>query len=128
MISNFWEELNLKDISKGHEKIMEEMEIPQWMKLDCPFCGKKLPLNSIREFGVKLNARNIGDLYVQVCCVDCRKMDTLYFRSEIDKVTDFIKFLDGSKAPINLPILEEDMYKMQYSNLVDKVFAKKEGK
>lgn len=128
MINTYWEELNPstinKNISELHEKILSEMEVPKWLNIKCPFCGKEQPLSSIREFGVKLNPRNVGDLFVVVCCTDCKKMDTVYFRKGIEKVTDFIAFLDGTKKPETEPFIEEDMYKQMYNNLVEKIIAK----
>lgn len=125
MISNFWEDLKLTDINEAHEIILSEMKIPKWMNLDCPFCNKKLPLNSIREFGVKLNSRNLCDIFVVVCCKDCLKMDTIYFKQEINNIPDFIGFLNGTKTTASPPVIEEEMYKLHYNNLIEKAHVRK---
>lgn len=128
MKNTFWEELSAENINSNinniHEEILSEMDIPLWMRIKCPFCGKEQPLRSIRSFGVKLNPRNVGDLFVEICCYDCKLMDTLYFRGEITKVSDFVSYLNGSKTPESSPVIEEDMYKMQYNNMIEKMLTK----
>ena len=120
MKNNIWEEQgNPQDITDFHEKLLSKMEIPEWMKLNCPFCGKPLPLRSIRSFGVKFNTRNLGDIVVEVLCDKCAIMDTLYFRKEVSCISEFIEFLAGKKQPKSKPILEEDMFRQQYNNVME---------
>ena len=121
MKSNIWEERGLgSNVSEVHENELSDWEMPQWMIVDCPFCGKKLSHRSVREFGVKLNPRNLGDIFVLVLCEECELMDTLYFRQEVGSVPQLIPFLSGDKNPVNKPIIEEEMYKMRYNNLIEK--------
>lgn len=124
MISNFWEEQNMSEIAMWHEEALSEMGIPKWLQINCPFCQKKLPLRSIRSFGVKLNSRNFCDLFVEVCCDKCSKMDTIYFRQEIEKITDFIGFLTGESSPVSEPITEQDMFDLKRNNLVERKMSK----
>jgi hypothetical protein len=127
MISNTWEELstnNFKHIGRFHERFLEEMGIPKWMNLNCPYCNAKLGLNSIREFGLKLNPRNMGDIFVQICCDKCEKMDTLYFKSEVNKLSDFAVFICDGQSPKNEPMLEDKMYKENYNNLLEKTYSR----
>jgi hypothetical protein len=124
MITNFCEEMKMPNsIADFHEKVMEGMEIPKWMNLDCPYCGKKLSLRSIRSFGVKLNTRNLGDIVLEIFCYECSKMDTVYFRSEVEKVSEFIGFLNGNRSPKNKPVLEVEMYKQKYNNVMEKMLS-----
>jgi hypothetical protein len=121
MKSSFLEELkNAKTVSELHEKSIEKMSVPEWAKqLNCPFCREKLSLISIRDIGIKLNSRNIGDLYVTVCCEKCRSMDTLYFRNDAKTIQNFCDCLKGINTPKSEPIIEEKMYSMQYNNLIE---------
>ena len=121
MINSYWEDLKLEDSQMGeiHETLLSEMEIPSWLKIKCPFCNTDQPLRSIREFGIKLNARNMGDLFVVACCYSCKQMDTIYFKSEIVKITDFIDFLKDIKKPHSPPVVEEKMYKERYNNMLE---------
>ena len=74
MINNYWEDKDMNtNIKNFHEVEMSKMELPKWMRINCPFCGKNLPLISIRTFSVKFNTRNIGDLAVEVICDECGK-------------------------------------------------------
>jgi hypothetical protein len=50
-------------------------------------------------------------------------MDTLYFRDEANKISDFIEILKGSKELKSKPIIEEEMYKMSYNNAMDKMMV-----
>jgi len=126
MTNSFWEEQYMKfDIIDFHQKILEKMEIPEWININCPFCNKKLPVRSIYNFGICLNVRNCGDIFVEVFCDDCKKMDRVYFRKSIEKISQFIDFINNSKKPSSEPILEENIYKMQYNNTLDKMLEVK---
>lgn len=124
MKNNFCEEMNMNDyIKEVHDKSMERMDVPEWMNLPCPFCKKDLPLRSIRNVGLKLNTRNIGDVFVEVFCEDCELMDTMYFRSEVASMKDFLLLLSGKTSPEHFPVIEEEMYKMKYNNLLENMLA-----
>jgi len=130
MKNNVWEEQRmLTDVSEFHEKIMSDMDLPKWIKdIKCPFCGKDIPLRSIRNIQLCLNTRNFGDIAIEVLCDDCSKMDTLYFREKCKHISDFVNVLlsydDGKReniSPKSAPILEEEMYKIQYNNVMEKM-------
>lgn len=122
MKSNFWEEMNNKDnISAYHETTLKNVDIPAWANIACPFCDRSLPLRSVRSIGLKLNTRNLGDVFVEVLCEDCAIMDTVYFRGSSKTMQDFVQLLDGSKEPQVEPVIEEEMYKMQYNNLLEQM-------
>lgn len=130
MRNNYWEELDMNtEILDFHEEALGEVGVPEWMsEINCPFCKKDLPLRSIYGIGIKLNTRNMGDLTVEILCDECRQMDTLYFRKEISKLVDILPLLSGDKQPSSEPVLEEDMYKMKYNNVVEKlVETRQEG-
>ena len=128
MINNIWEEQTMeKAILDFHEKEMGKVCIPEWIqKIKCPFCKKDVPLRSIYSFGLKLNARNLGDFFVEILCDDCNKMDTLYFRQEVGNIEDLCSLLKAEKEPRGKPFIEEDMYKMGYNNIIEKMVNKKE--
>ena len=129
MINSFWEEQNMnQDIYLFHEKQMEKMDLPQWIKdIKCPFCDKELHLRCIRNIQLCLNTRNFGEIAIEVLCDRCSKMDTLYFRENCENLKDFCNYLvrleinSPIKTPKNNPVIEEDMYKMQYNNLMNKM-------
>ena len=126
MLNSFWEEKNMTmDILNYHESISESMGLPAWMHdIVCPFCKVKLPLRAIRSVSLKLNARNIGDVAVEIFCDKCQKMDTVYYAREINTINDLISILNGTSRPSAEPIIEEEMYKKQYNNVVEKMALK----
>lgn len=113
--------MNVDGLDDFHEKKMKQMNIPKWANIICPFCKKELPIRSIRSIGLKFNSRNIGDIFIEILCEHCEKMDTIYFREDVYDIADFISFLKNEKKPNNLPIIEEEMYKIKYNNLVEKM-------
>ena len=123
MISNIWEEQTMqKNILDFHEKELEKIGIPEWIKkVKCPFCNKDVSLRSIRSFGLKLNARNVGDFFVEIMCDSCSKMDTLYFRKEVEDIDDLCSLLKETKSPKTEPFVEEKMYNMNYNNIIEKM-------
>ena len=128
-MNSWWEDLEMsQELKDFHEKTVNEMEIPDWAIVDCPFCGKRLSKRSIRSIQLLFNARNIGDVAIEFCCDDCSKMDTLYFRKVCQHVEDFAFLLSPSccNCPANEPITEEKMYDLRYNNLVEKKIFHKE--
>ena len=124
MLSNFCEEQHMSDkISQFHEETLKSFNMPKWMKVKCPFCHKDLPLRSIRSVAMRFNTRNLGDITLEVFCVHCSKMDTLYFKSEVSNILDFIEVLHGNQELKSQPILEEDMYKKGYNNVMEKMIT-----
>ena len=129
MLNNFCEEQKMSDkILQFHEDVLKTFEIPKWMNVKCPFCHKELPLRSIRSVSMKFNTRNLGDITLEIFCTYCSRMDTVYFKSETNNILDFIGLLSGNKIPQSLPMIEEDMYKASYNNVVEKMVAKGEYK
>jgi hypothetical protein len=122
MLNNFCEEQHMPDkISQFHEEVLKSFNIPKWMEVKCPFCNEDLPLRSIRSVAMRFNTRNLGDITLEVFCVHCLKMDTLYFKSEVSNITEFIEILRGNKEIKSQPILEEEMYKKGYNNVIEKM-------
>ena len=127
MLNSFWEEQDMKSsIGDFHEEQMEKLGLPNWIKdIKCPFCKKELPLRSVRNVQFCFNTRNFGEVAVEILCDACSKMDTVYFRVKLTNINDFISMLDDTCAPTEDPIIEEDMYKLQYNNIMDKMFSEK---
>jgi len=123
MLNNFWEEQNMNsDVYTVHEKESQNMNLPEWMrKVKCPFCHEELFTRSIRSVRLCLNARNFGDIALEVFCDKCSKMDSLYFRTDLKNISGFIDYLNGNLNPTVEPLLEEDMYKKQYNNIIERM-------
>lgn len=129
MINNFWEEMYMgNEVIEFHEKLLETYNIPEWARINCPYCNTKFSLHSIREIGFKLNSRNVGDVFFEFCCDNCSKMNTFYYRSQIKESKDFIGFINGEKVPSVEPVIEEDMYKLKYNNCFEKFIESKQVK
>ena len=125
MISNYWEELSVANLnanlSEVHNHLLEEMDLPGWLRdIECPFCHLPQPLSSIREFGIKLNPRNLCDIFVQVACYQCQKMDTLYYKRQVADIGEFMELV-SNRAPwlTKKPITEEEMYQAKYNNMIE---------
>lgn len=129
MLNNFCEEQKMEDrILQFHEKILGNYEIPKWIKdIKCPFCKKELPLRSIRSVSMKFNTRNLGDITLEIFCVYCSRMDTVYFKGAAEKISDFIEILSGNKELKSKPVIEEDMYKAGYNNVMEKMITSGDG-
>lgn len=122
-VDSWWEDLNMeKDLKQIHQDVVEEMNIPEWMSLKCFHCGDKLPQRCIRSISAFFNSRNIFDVGVQVCCENCGIMETLYFRNAIKSMKEFSDVILGKcsdEFKSIVPIREEEMYKIQYNNLLE---------
>ena len=127
-MNNVWEEQKMSEqLSAFHEKLVVDMELPEWVKMECPYCHQTLPWRSIRTVGFKLNSRNVGDVVVEFCCDNCHAMNTMYFKQEIENVSDFLLLLKGEKTPKSMPLIEENMYLAKYNNLVEKMVLHSQG-
>jgi len=124
MINSHWEEQNMdKVITEFHESEMEKMGLPKWIRdISCPFCSKEIPLRSVRNVGLCLNTRNFGEIAVEVICDECNKMDTVYFRTNIGTMSEFISSIKSDAIkPDADHLLEEEMYKKNYNNIIRKM-------
>jgi len=121
MESNFWEEQVMEDsLLKTHTEKVDKMHLPNWIKeIKCPFCNKNVESRAFRNIQLCLNTRNFGEIAIQVFCDDCKKMDTLYFRTKVGSINDFIGYLKDFSEKSLKPILEEDMYRMNYNNILE---------
>jgi len=122
-MNSWWEDLDMSnDLKPYHEESVEKMGLPSWAEIDCPFCNKKLSKRSIRSIQMLFNARNIGDIAMEFCCDDCKKMDTLYFRNAAATTYEFCHAVNpDSNISLDKPILEKDMYDLKYNNLIEKM-------
>ena len=128
MKNNVYDEKDMSlSLKETHEKAVEKIGLPDWIKdLRCPHCVKKLNLNNIREVSLCLNARNIGDVSVQFHCESCGVMNTLYYRQSVESVDAFCDLVKNNKKPDSRPVVEEEMYKLGYNNLVE-IFLKEKN-
>ena len=128
MRNNYWEEQHMSiNILDFHESLMSKMGLSKWIKdIKCPFCEKEIPLRSIRNIQFCFNTRNFGEIAIEVLCEDCAQMDTLYFRMNCKNINDFIEKL-SPKEELDIlkidPILEKNMYEMQYNNVAEEMFT-----
>lgn len=127
MPSNYWEELDMNEELKNfHEGLMGGVELPQWIKdIKCPFCKEEIPLRSVRSIQICFNARNFGDIAIEVFCDDCSKIDTLYYRECCDSIPNFVELLHDKKAESEA-VSEREMYKMGYNNVMERMVRQTE--
>jgi len=115
------------DIKEYHEKVNASFKIPEWALIDCPFCKNKIQHSGVRNIGLCLNSRNLGDISVEFHCDECVRMDTVYFRREINySVAEFRAFLIGAYKPSN-PVVEEEMYQLKYNNLIERMIGESQN-
>jgi|SaaInlV_165m_DNA_1040744.scaffolds.fasta_scaffold17943_3 hypothetical protein len=123
MKNSFYEEKDMKKaLVSLHNNSVNKLNIPEWARnIKCPHCSEKVEASGLRQITFCLNARNIGDICVEMHCVLCGIMDTVYFRSEVENsILEFCDLLNGEKNPSSEPILEEEMYKLGYNNLIER--------
>lgn len=127
MKNNFWEEMNMTDriikseVNEYHNKCVEKMNLPDWSNILCPHCQKQIEPSGIRKISCCFNARNLGDISIQFHCNSCSTMNTVYFREEVKKdINEFTEILNGNKKINSIPVVEEEMYKLRYNNLMER--------
>jgi len=127
MINSYWEEQDMANpLIKFHEEQIAKMGIPEWIeKIKCPFCNEKVSPRTIYKIQLCLNTRNFGEIAVEVFCDDCAKMDTLYFRTKISNISEFIDALQGNCEIPEPPVVEEEMRKMNYNNILEGMYKTK---
>jgi len=121
MKSNYWEELDMNNkIKQFHGKEVEKMGPPDFINFLCPHCNKKIQSHGIRDISLKFNTRNIGDISVTFNCDDCLIMDTVYFRKAVSSLQEFAECVNNNKKLDSEPLIEEEMFKLRYNNLMEK--------
>lgn len=113
------------EILKNHEEAVESYGIPSWSIVNCPVCEKPVGHRGVRNIGICLNSRNIGDICVNFHCTPCSISSTLYFKENIRNIKDFCSKIMGEELSGGPPINEDDMYRSNTNNLVDNFLSKK---
>ena len=124
MLNDWWEEQDLDArIKLFHDVQSSNMALPKWVcAIKCPFCNKELPHRGVRNIQLCLNSRNFGEIAIEVFCDDCSKMDTLYLRTKIKNLDQFMEILSDPSLPSEDPVIEEEMYKKNYNNIIEEMF------
>jgi hypothetical protein len=127
MKNSFCEDVYMADklfkdqVSDFHDKAIESMGLPSWSKIECPHCEAKINTNGIRGIALCLNARNIGDIAIEFLCGSCGIMNTVYHRKAVTTdINEFAECVKGNKKLDTEPVVEEEMYKLGYNNLMEK--------
>lgn len=116
----------LEKIMQALDSEISNMALPSWVcQGKCPFCECSFTPRSIRNIGLCLNARNIGDIKVEILCDNCKQMETLYFRENIENIKEFCDFISGVRRPITQSLTEENMYRAQYNNVLERTLSKR---
>lgn len=118
----FYEEKEMKkEVLSVHQRTVERFGLPDWAKeIDCPHCSARIASGGIRNISLCLNARNIGDICVEYHCNDCGIMDSVYYRKAVKScITEFSNYINGEKTPETDPVVELEMYKLGYNNLIE---------
>lgn len=111
-----------KRIKELHDELVSSYKIPNWLIIDCPSCDEKITTGGLRKFGLCLNARNIGDIFIEFHCLKCSISSTVYFRENISSLEKFCSYLkiDGLEPSVE-PITEDEMYSSGISNFDEKI-------
>lgn len=127
MLNSYWEEQDMADpLIKFHEKQIEKMGLPKWInEIECPFCNERISSRTVYNIQLCLNTRNFGEIAIEVFCDDCKKMDTLYFRTKIKNIADFIECLGGQGDVPEESVIEEEMRKQNYNNILEEMYKTK---
>ena len=105
-----------------HEKQVGKMNLPEWVTaIDCPFCEEDIALRAIYNIQLCLNTRNFGEVAIEVFCNKCKKMDTVYLRTKLTSIDEYIECLKGIQDMPQDVIVEEDMFKMNYNNVAEQM-------
>lgn len=115
-------EKDTKNVDSFRTQCIEEMNLPAFVdNLNCPYCNEKLTKDCIRSITFKTNSRNMGDICVEFLCSKCGHGNYFYFREQFETSADIVAIMSGEKKIEVEPILEDDMYKMQYNNALEKL-------
>jgi primosomal protein N' len=117
-MNNYWEDKDMSEkIKKFHDETIKNTNIPEWSRINCPFCTQKLSHRSVRNIQLCLNTKNYGDIAVEFCCDECSKMDTIYFKTGIRTIQEFCNQINSNTINVK-HISEAEMYDMQYNNIL----------
>jgi hypothetical protein len=122
--NNFWEDKQACDekIKEFHSKEVVNTGVPDWIKgLNCPHCEEDIAPRSIQAISFKMNARNFGDFKVDIACDKCGILDYVYFRQAYENMSDICDLVTGEKIPESEAVVEEEMYKKRYNNILEKM-------
>src|ERR1035437_6547998 len=118
-------DISFKDVNLPHENMIKSFQIPEWIvKQKCTKCDKELGHLSLRSIGLKLNAKDIGNFFVEVCCQHCSYGYELHIKNACKNIKkDFIDLLDDFYLDFRPLIKIEPDYSIpnDENNLVKKI-------
>lgn len=113
-------------VIEAHARAISKIGLPEWVeRLTCKNCGEKLTQQCVRSIGLKTNAANIGDLAVEVICLNCNASYEVYYRRVCPTVPEFLRFVSGDDPGVP-PVSQMEM-KTTDNNLFD-IMAAEQGK
>jgi len=97
------EQIKISDIKIYHENALKKFGIPNWiLQQDCPQCHQKIDFISIRAIGLKTNAQHMGNIFVEICCSNCRYGYELHLENFCLNIDDFIMMLKNKDEGIKM--------------------------
>jgi hypothetical protein len=110
------------------KSVVEDMGLPPLVagQRTCTECEKPIGSESVRSFGLNLNAQYVGDLVVDIYCNHCRSGYSLHYRRTCSQYGDFLDLLQ--KDPGSLSSVAEHNIKPHENNLFELMNLEEKGK
>ena len=117
-----------EEICLYHNKAISSFNLPQWItNQTCPKCNEKLNLISFRSVGLKLNAKDIGNFFVDICCSKCNYGYELHLQNKISNIIDFSNALKNQDFTEENSFIPEFQIDKLENNLTSQILKEKYG-
>jgi len=91
---------NEKELRPVHQDMLRGMKIQDWFYgFNCEKCKKPLDIDALRAITLKLNAKDIGNLSIEIHCRECNANYELHAPEACDSVAKFAHFVTHQSFP-----------------------------
>lgn len=110
-----------KQLRPLHQDMVKQMGVSSWMYgFTCTQCGEPLSPDALRGICMRLNAKDIGNLSIEVHCRNCNAGYELVAKKACGSVMDFINILSSNEKPALLEFVPSYEISSAENNLLEK--------
>lgn len=89
---------------------------------NCATCDNALDINAVKAFGLRLNAKAIGNVFIEILCPKCSSAYELHYEHACEDFAGFQKFL--SEGPFGIIPVASHKIAFWKNNLLEKTLKK----
>lgn len=114
--------LTLKEINDLKSEEIYNLGFSVNFEFICPICGKPIKVENFNSFGVCLNPKDFGLLYMDYMCPSCNASDTLFFDVNFTSISDLKTIVENLSSDDIVFYSHNERIKSNHNKLYNKKY------